>query len=160
MLLAVNIGPTLEDVITPLKGCVRIAELEPLWWNDEIAVRGSDARIDDRIEWLDVDRDLLCRFSCAILRLCQDDRDRLALKMNFAVSEQRLIRDDPADLIFTDDVLGGYNAKDPGTFLSLVGLDAIQLSMCYRRIEDAREERSVYERDVVEIDRLAANVRF
>ena len=88
--------------------------------NDQIAVRCRKSRVGDGLKLIDLDRYLLRSLSGEFFRFRDNDRDRHSLKMHLAVSEQRLIRYDAADLILADDVFCGDDSKTPSDFSASV----------------------------------------
>src|SRR5688572_22500547 len=105
MLLAVRFGPAGENMCARFECRWRVPEHVLLWRNDKISVRSGDSRIGYRHERIYIDGYLLYSFSSKHFAGRNHDRDRHSLKMHLAICKQRLIRNDPADLIFTEDIL-------------------------------------------------------
>ncbi len=78
--------------------------------------------------------------------------------MHFAFGQQRLIRNDPADLVFADQVFRRDNSNDALDCFGFAGVDACKLSVSDRRIKNTRIQRPLDERNVVQINGLAADV--
>ena len=72
--------------------------------------------------------------------------------------KQRLIGDDPADLVLTYQVYCGNDFYNAFARFGFAEVNAVQLSMCDRRIKNTCKQRPVDKRDVVQVNGLAANV--
>ena len=158
MFLPVLLSTALENMGTICERSGRVAEHKFLGRNDQIAIRRSDSRVGHDRKRFDVGSDLLCGLSRLFIGLRKNDRDRLADKMHLAVSQQWLVRHDPADLIFADQVAGKDHANDAFAFFGLARIDALQLAMGDRRIKNACVQRPANDGNVVQINALAANV--
>src|SRR5687768_18587500 len=104
MLLPVDVGTAFENVLAVGKGSASVTENEFLRGHDQLAVRSRYTRVGDDWQRFDLRRDLLRSFTSRLLAHRENYRDRLPLKMDLAVRQQRLIRHDPADLVFADQV--------------------------------------------------------
>jgi hypothetical protein len=158
MFLAVDVGATFENVGAVSKSRFSIAELEFLWPNNQIAIRSSNARVRYRFERLNVGSDLFSRPSGEVFACRDDDCDRLSLKMHLAIGQQRLIRNNTADLVLANEISRGYDSNNTLADLSGSGVNAIQFPTRYGRIKYTRKQRPLNNRYVVEINGLAANV--
>ena len=112
MLLPVLLSPAFENMSTIAECVRRIAKYKFLRRNNQSAVRGRDTRVGHRFKFIDLDRDLLRGLSREFFRFRKHDRDRHPLKMHLALSKQRLVRHDPADLVLADQVFGRYHFEN------------------------------------------------
>jgi len=158
MFLAVLLGSALKYVFAIGKCVGNVAHHEFLWRHDQITVRGRLSGVCYRSEFFDINSDPFCRFAGKFLARCQHDRDRHTLKMNFAVSQQRLVRHNAADLVLADDVFRGNNAENAFGRFSLGRIYRVQFPVGDGRIKNASIKRPLDNGNVVQINRLAANV--
>src|SRR5947207_2377159 len=110
MLLAVSLGFSFKNVLAVFECGHGVTHYELLWRHDQIALCSGNTGIGCGFEFVYLGGDLLSGFSGEFFAFGNDDRDRHSLKMYFVVSKQRLIRNNSADLIFTDQVLCGNDA--------------------------------------------------
>ena len=104
MFLAILLGSPFKNELAILKSRICVAKHKFLWRNDQVTFCCGDTRIGNRVKLVYLGNNFLRRFSGKFFACRQNYSDRHSLKMNFAVSQQRLVRHDTADLVFPDNI--------------------------------------------------------
>jgi hypothetical protein len=125
MFLAVLLRAAFEDVLAVGKSVLRIAQHELFRRHDEVAIGGSNPRVRDHRQRVDLDRDLPRRLAGRFLTHSHHDRNRLPLKMHLALCQKRLVRHDAADLVLAEKV---YRSDDPEHAVARFGFSSINVS--------------------------------
>ena len=113
MFLAGGVGAAFYDRVALRPGRVNVSQRQGPGRHNEISGSGRLARIKNTGQFIDLEHDLCGGCPGLQRRLGDHHGDRLADEVHRALSQQGLVQDDAADLVFARDIGGGEDAPDP-----------------------------------------------
>jgi len=158
MFLSVLLSAALKNVFAVFECSRSIAKYKFLRRHYETFICSGDARIRYRFERFDIGSYLLRGLPRKFFALGDNDCDRHSLKVNFTVSQQGFVRHNAADLILTDQIFSRNDLENTFRLFCFSCIYRLQLPMSDRRIKNTRIQRPLNDRNIVQINRLAANV--